>query len=101
MDLTRVKWRGGMSCARSSGEAGARDPSSGLMLGNSSSTCSSSTCSLKGEREKGSMISSGWTEKSIGESGATTRRSGAATEGICASSGKRSKTEEEDKEAQK
>ena len=47
------------------------------------------------------MISSGWTEKSIGESGATTRGSGVATEGICASSGKRSKTEEEDKEAQK
>ena len=83
-----------MSCERSSGEAGARDPSSGLMLGSSSLTCSSSTCSLKGELEKGSMISSGWTEKSIGESGAT-------TEGICASSGKRSKTEEEDKEAQK
>ena len=47
------------------------------------------------------MISSGWTEKSIGESGATTRGSGATTEGICASSRKRSKTEEEDKEAWK
>ena len=30
MDLTRVEWWGGMSCARSSGGAGARDPSSGL-----------------------------------------------------------------------
>ena len=97
-----------MSCERSSGEAGARDPSSGLMLGSSSLTCSSSTCSLKGELEKGSMISSGWTGKSTGESGATTvgsgattGRSGAITEGICASSRKRSKTEEEDREAQK
>ena len=47
------------------------------------------------------MISGGWIEKSTGESGATTRGSGAATEGICASSGKGSKTEEEDREAQK
>ena len=93
-----------MSCARSSGGARAGDPSSGL--GSSSSTCSSSTyssstCSLKGELEKGSKVSSGWIEKSIGESGATTRGSGAATKGICASSGKRSKTEEEDREARK
>jgi len=63
-------------------------------LGSSSSTCSSSTCSLNGELGKGSRISGGWTEKSTGESGAT-------TEGICASSGKRSKTEEEDREARK
>ena len=97
MDLTRVECRGGMSCVRSSGEAGVGDPSSGL--GNSSSTCSSSTCSLKGELGKGSRISGGWTEKSTGESGATTGESGAAIEGICASSRKRSKTEEEDREA--
>ena len=90
-----------MSCARSSGEAGAGDPSSGLGLGSSSSTCSSSTCSLKGELGKGSVISGGWTEKSTRESGATTGGLGAATEGICASSGKRSKTEEEDREARK
>ena len=47
------------------------------------------------------MIFGGWTEKSTGESRATTEGSGAATEGICASSGKRSKTKEEDREAQK
>ena len=88
-----------MSCARSSGGAGAGDPSSGLGLGSSFSTCSSSTCSLKGELGKGSMISGGWTEKSIRESRATTRGLGAVTEGICASSRKRSKTEEEDREA--
>ena len=67
-----------MSCVRSSGGVGARDPSSGL--GSSSSTYSSSICSLKGELEKGSRISSGWTEKSTGESRATTRGSGVATE---------------------
>ena len=88
-----------MSCAKSSGGAGTGDPSLRLGLGSSSLTCSSSTCSLKCELENGSMISSGWTEKSIGESGATTRGSGAATEGICALSGKRSKTKEEDREA--
>ena len=87
-----------MSCARSSGGAGAGDPSSGL--GSSSSTCASSTCSLKGELGKGSKVSGGWTEKSIGGSGATTG-SGAVTEGICVSSGKRSKTKEEDREARK
>ena len=42
MDLTRVEWRGGMSCEGSSGGAGAGDPSS--KWGSSSSTCSSSTC---------------------------------------------------------
>ena len=47
------------------------------------------------------MISGGWTEKSTRESGATTGGSGVATEGICASSGKRSKIEEEDREARK
>ena len=47
------------------------------------------------------MISSGWTEKSTEESRATTRGLGAVTEGICASSRKRSKTKEEDREAQK
>ena len=45
--------------------------------------------------------SGGWTEKSTGESGATTVGSRATTGGICASSGKRFKTEEEDKEARK
>ena len=88
-----------MSYARSSGGVGAGDPSSGLGLGSSSSTCSSSTCSLKGELGKGSMISGDWTEKSTGESRATTGGSEAATKGICASSGKRSKTKEEDREA--
>ena len=88
-----------MSCARSSGGAGAGDPSSGL--GSLSSTCASSTCSLKGELGKGSKVSGGWTEKSIGGSGATTGGSGAVTEGICVSSVKRSKTEEEDREARK
>ena len=90
-----------MSCARFSGGAGAGDPSSRLGLGSSSSTCSSSTCSLKGELGKGSKVSGGGTEKSIGGSGATTGGSGVVTEGICASSGKRSKTEEEDREARK
>ena len=90
-----------MSCARSSGGAGAGDPSSGLGLGSSSSTCLFSTCSLKGELGKGSVISGGWTEKSTRESRATTGGSRAATEEICASSGKRSKTEEEDREARK
>ena len=55
----------------------------------------------KGKLEKGSKVSSGRIEKSIGASGATTRGSGAATEGICASSTERSKTEEEDREARK
>ena len=90
-----------MFCARSSGGAGAGDPSSGLGLGSSSSTYSSSTCSLKGELGKGSVISGGWTEKSTGKSGATTGGSRAATKGICASFGNRSKTEEEDREARK
>ena len=47
------------------------------------------------------MISGGWIEKSTGDSEATTRGLGVATEGICVSSGKRSKTEEEDREARK
>ena len=51
-----------MSCARSSGKAGAGDPSSGLGLDSSSSTCS-----LKGELGKGSIISGGWIEKSTGK----------------------------------
>ena len=88
-----------MSCARSSGEVGVADPSLGL--GSSSSTCASSTCSLKGELGKGLKVSGGWTEKSTRESGATTGRLGAATEGTYASSGKRSKTEEENREARK
>ena len=85
-----------MSCERFSGGARARDPSLGLGLGSSSSTYSSSTCSLKGELGKGSVISGGWIDKSTGESGATTGGSGAAT-----SSGKKSKTVEEDREAWK
>ena len=92
MDLTRVECRGGMSCVRSSSGVGVGDPSSGL-------GSSSSTCSLKSELGKGSRISDGWTEKSTGESGATTGELEAAIEGICASSRKRSKTEEEDREA--
>ena len=88
-----------MSCARSSGGAGAGDPSS--RLGSSSSTYASSTCSLKGELGKGSKVSGGWTEKSTRESGATTEGSGTTIEGICASSGKKSKTAEEDREARK
>ena len=87
-----------MSCA-SSGGAGAGNISLGL--GSSSSTCSSFTCSLKGELGKRSRISSGWTKKSTGESGVTTGGLGAAIEGICASSRKRSKTEKQDKEARK
>ena len=47
------------------------------------------------------MISSGWTEKSTRESGATTEGLGAITEGICALSGKISKIEEEHREARK
>ena len=47
------------------------------------------------------MIFGGWTEKSTGESGVTIEGSRAATEGICASSRKRSKIEEEDREARK
>ena len=90
-----------MTCARSSSEAGVKDPSSRLGLGSSSSTCSSSTCSLKGKLENGSIISGDWIKKSTGESEATTGRSEAATERICASSGKRFKTEEEDREARK
>ena len=90
-----------MSCIRSLGRAGAGDLSSRLGLGISSSTCSSSTCSLKGELGKGIMISGGWREKSTRESGATTEGSGATIEGIYASSGKRSKIEEEDREARK
>ena len=76
-----------MSCARSSGGAEVGDPSSRL-------GSSFSICSLKGELGKGSRISGGWTEKFIGESGA-------ATEGIYVSSGKRSKIEKEDREAWK
>ena len=83
-----------MSCARSSSGVGAGDPSSGL-------GSLSSTCSLKSELEKGSRITGGWTELSIGESRKATRGSGVATEGICASYRRRSKTEEENREARK
>ena len=86
-----------MSCARSSGGAAVGDPSLGL-------GSSSSTCSLNGELGKGLRIFGGWIEKSTGESGgsgATTRGSGAITKGICVSSGKRSKTEEEVREVWK
>ena len=88
-----------MSCARSSSRARVGDLSSGL--GSSSSTCSSSTYSLKGELGKGSRTSGGWIEKTTGESRTATRGSEAATEGICVSSGKRSKTKEEGREAWK
>ena len=81
-----------MSCARSSGGVEAGDPSSGL--GGSSSTCSSSTSSLEGDLEEASILFGGWTEKSI-------RGLGATIEGMCGSSGKRSKTEEVDREAWK
>ena len=47
MDLTRVEWRGGMSCGGSSGGAGAGDP--GSKWGSSSSTCSK----VSRERSKG------------------------------------------------
>ena len=90
-----------MSCARSSSGVGEGDPSLGLGLGSSSLTCSSSTCSLKGELGKGLVIPSGWTEKFTGESGAKIGGSRAATEGIRVSSGRRSKTEKEDREAWK
>ena len=90
-----------MSCVRSSGRVGVGDLSSRLGLGSLSLTCSSSTYSLKGELGKRTMISGGWIEKSTEESGVTTRGSGAATEGICASSRKRSKTGEEDREVRK
>ena len=72
-----------MSCVRSSGGARARDPSSGL--GDSSSTCSSSTCSLENDPREASKISYGWTEKSIGGSKVT-------IEEVYVLSGKRSKT---------
>ena len=57
--------------------------------------------SLNGELGKGSRISGGWTEKFNGELGATTGGSGAITKGIYASSRKRSKIKEEDREAWK
>ena len=90
-----------MFYARSLGGVGAGDPSLRLGLGSSFLTCSSSTYSLKGELGNESMISGGWTKKSTRESRATIGGLGAVTEGICASSGKRSKTEKEDKEARK
>ena len=81
-----------MSYARSSSGVGVGDLSSGLS--GSSSTCSSSTYSLEGDPGEASKISGGWKEKSIGRSGVT-------IEGICGSSGKRSKTDEVDREARK
>ena len=56
MDLTRVEWRGGMSCRGSSGGAGVGDL--GSRWGSSSLTCSSLTClgeasKISGERFKG------------------------------------------------
>ena len=88
-----------MSYARSSSGVGVGDPSS--MLGSSSLTFSSSTCSLKGELEKGLKIFSDQRGKSTRESEAATGGSKVATEGICSSSGKRSKTEGEDRETRK
>ena len=81
-----------MSYARSSGGAGAGDPSSGL--GGSSLTCSSSICSLKSDLGEALKFSSDWTKKSIGRSRVTIGE-------ICGSFGKRSKTDEVDREAQK
>ena len=56
MDLTRVEWRGGMSCGGSSGRAGAGDP--GSKWGSSSSIYSSATylgeaSKISGEKSKG------------------------------------------------
>ena len=55
-----------MFCGKYLGGEGAGDL--GLKWSSSLLTYSSSTCSLKGELGKGSMISVDWTEKSIGES---------------------------------
>ena len=84
MDLTRVEWRGGMSCGGSSGGAGVGDP--GSRWGSSSSTYSSSTClgealKIYGEKSKG--------------------RSKVSVEGTRDSSGKISKIEEVVREEQK
>ena len=84
MDLTRVEWRGGMSCGGSSGRAGAGDP--GSRWGSSSSTCSSST--YPGEASKISR------EKSK-------RGSKVFVEGTRDSSGKISKTKEVVREERK
>ena len=81
-----------MTCVRYSGGAGVGDPSLGL--DGLSSTCSSSTCSLKDDLGEVSKIFGGWTEKSIGGSRAT-------IDGICGSSGKKFKAEEVDREARK
>ena len=90
-----------MSYGRSSGRARAGDLSSGLGLGSLSSNCSSSNYSLKGELEKGSALSGGWTDKSTRESGATIGGSRITIKGIYGSSRKRSKTDEVDREAWK
>jgi len=84
MDLTRVEWRGGMSCGGSSGRAGAGDP--GSRWGSSSSICSSATylgeaSKISGEKSKGG--------------------SKVFVEGTRDSSGKISKTEELVKEERK
>ena len=84
MDLTRVEWRGGMSCGGSSGRVGAGDPD--LRWGSSSSTCSSST--YLGEASKISR------EKSKGGSKLF-------VEGTRDLSGKISKTDEVVREEQK
>ena len=81
-----------MSYARSLNEVGVGGP--GSKLGNSSSTCSSSTYLFEGDLGEASIIFGGWTKKSI-------RGSRATIEGIRASSGKRLKTEEEVREAPK
>ena len=77
MDLTRVEWRGGMSCEGSLRGVGAGDL--GSRWGSLSSTCSSSTC--LGE------VSKIFKEKSKGGSKAS-------VEGTRDLSGKISKTEE-------
>ena len=65
-----------------------------LKLGSLSSTCSSSTYSLKSDLGKAQKILVNWTENSIEGLGAT-------IEEICGSYGKRFKTNEVDREAWK
>ena len=85
MDLTCVKWRGEISCAKFS--RGVRAGDLGSKLGSSYLTCSSSTCSFEGDLREASKISSGWVQKSKGGLWAI-------IEGICDSFGKISKIEE-------
>ena len=66
MDLTRVKWQGGMSCGGSSGGAGAGDL--GSRWGSSSSTCLGEVSKISGERSKeGSKVFVEGTRDSTGK----------------------------------